>query len=162
MCVCVHCRKKNTFYIESSAMFSFPFGAGELSHRFYFLLLFGFSVNKCEKKVKFVKHLHSMQMVRDLTTTFRLCSRSVSWLFVFLCAPFFSLSSRLLFGFLLSLLWLFGSKFNLIVDFTHKHRIKVARSNLLLNTNPKYQKLRERKWSLEIRFYLNNYSSRAK
>lgn len=40
---------------------------------FIFSLLFEFSVNNCEKKVKLVKHLHSMQMVRDLTTAFRLC-----------------------------------------------------------------------------------------
>lgn len=43
-------------------------------NRFYLLLLFEcsffFSVNKCEKKVKLVKHLHSMQMFCDLTTTF--------------------------------------------------------------------------------------------
>lgn len=77
---CTHARSRKIYSKiskisnNSSRHWVAPWGSLVFGNRFYFLLLFGFSVNKCEKKVKFVKHLRSMQMARDLTTTFRLCS----------------------------------------------------------------------------------------
>lgn len=105
----------------TSAMFCWLFVCSAID--FIFSLLFEFSVNNCEKKVKLVKHLHSMQMVRDLTTAFRLC-RSYSP--VRLCALcfypvcFFGAVSFPRFKSIQFLRW-------------SVHKITVARVNLLLN-----------------------------
>lgn len=77
-CLCVSANTKIKLKLKqlklsdwTSAMFCWLFVCSAID--FIFSLLFEFSVNNCEKKVKLVKHLHSMQMVRNLTTAFRLC-----------------------------------------------------------------------------------------
>lgn len=84
--------------------------------------------------MKFVKHLHSMQTVRDLTTTFRLCSYPVRLISVsFRCAVSLFVSLSLSLGGYFFHKW--NERVRNSISSSTSHKITVALCvNLLLNT----------------------------